>query len=273
MRSNLYNQSATNIISDALDDANEDEEIIIANPSKKLIKATVDAAYSFDETIPKIKLLASPDQLKDTFDDFLIASPCADLINNGILKLKTITQDVNSTLIISENTTASLVTIGDSTTALTSEEDEFVGNAREEYNSQWEAKAKYTLRTPPITKINETLAEDIGKDTLEDFQAILNTVNSVTGDDSSLSIVTICLIAAARNNVLLYDISKWGEDIGIASKATFSRTKTELENCGIIETEKVPIDIGRPRLKLKLTGKLEEADINEIEKIALSILD
>ena len=62
----------------------------------------------------------------------------------------------------------------------------------------------------------------------------------------------IALLVAARNEVLLYDISKWGEDVGIASKATFSRTKSRLEDAGVITTEKVPIDVGRPRLRLQL---------------------
>ena len=66
---------------------------------------------------------------------------------------------------------------------------------------------------------------------------------------------------AARNEVLLYDISRWGEDVGIASKATFSRTKTRLEDHDLIDTEKVPIDVGRPRLRLQLgQQRLRDAD-------------
>jgi predicted transcriptional regulator len=86
--------------------------------------------------------------------------------------------------------------------------------------------------------------------------------------------VTISLLVAARNEVLLYDISKWGEDIGIASKATFSRTKTRLEDLGLIDTEKVPIDVGRPRLRLKLgDDRLREADADQLADVAQSLLD
>jgi len=73
--------------------------------------------------------------------------------------------------------------------------------------------------------------------------------------------------------VLLYDISKWGEDVGIASKATFSRTKTRLEELGLIDTEKVPIDVGRPRLRLKLGDeRLHDADAEEIASVAQSMI-
>ncbi|MFB6184704.1 MAG: DUF5821 family protein, partial [Haloarculaceae archaeon] len=69
------------------------------------------------------------------------------------------------------------------------------------------------------------------------------------------------------------DISKWGEDIGLASKATFSRTKTKLEDMGLIDTEKVPIDVGRPRLRLMLgDDRLSEADTDELASVAQSLL-
>ncbi|PWG73380.1 hypothetical protein DF186_23370, partial [Enterococcus hirae] len=77
------------------------------------------------------------------------------------------------------------------------------------------------------------------------------------------------LLVAAKNDVLLYDISKWGEDVGIASKATFSRTKTKLEDMGLIDTEKVPIDVGRPRLRLKLgDDRLRDANTDQLAGVA-----
>jgi len=90
------------------------------------------------------------------------------------------------------------------------------------------------------------MAAEIGEATREDFDAVLAAMDSARGADGEVDEVTVALLVAAKNDVLLYDISKWGEDVGIASKATFSRTKTRLEDLGIIDTEKVPIDVGRP---------------------------
>jgi len=72
-----------------------------------------------------------------------------------------------------------------------------------------------------------------------------------TGDDT-LDEVDLTLLAAAKHGVQLYEISRWGEDTGLASKATFSRAKNRLEDGGMIATEKVPIDVGRLRLRLML---------------------
>ena len=85
--------------------------------------------------------------------------------------------------------------------------------------------------------------------------------------------MTISLLVAAKNEALLYDISKWGEDVGIASKATFSRTKTKLEDMGLLDTEKVPIDVGRPRLRLMLgDNRLRDADTDQLASVAQTIL-
>ncbi|RJX46853.1 hypothetical protein DP106_15410, partial [Halonotius pteroides] len=92
-------------------------------------------------------------------------------------------------------------------------------------------------------------------------------------DGTGLDEVTVSLLVAARNGDLLYDISRWGEDVGIASKATFSRTKTRMEESGVIETEKVPIDVGRPRLRLRLGDeRLDVDDESEFARVARSLL-
>lgn len=77
---------------------------------------------------------------------------------------------------------------------------------------------------------------------------MLGALDTARGEDGFDEVV-VSLLAAAKHGQLLYDISKLGEDVDVASKATFSRTKTTLEERGLIATEKVPIDVGRPRLR------------------------
>jgi hypothetical protein len=115
----------------------------------------------------------------------------------------------------------------------------------------------------------ETLATDIGPETAADFEAVLDSLDAARGNGNGLDEVTVSLLVAARNDELLYDISKWGEDIGLASKATFSRTKSRLEDSDLLDTEKVPIDVGRPRLRLMLGDESPEgADIDELASTA-----
>ncbi len=120
-----------------------------------------------------------------------------------------------------------------------------------------------------MTEVRNSLREEIGEDTQRDFCDMLEILESAKGDGTGVDEITVALVAAARNEILLYDISKWGEDSGVASKATFSRKKTELEDSGLIDTENVPIDIGRPRLRLKFEDEsLHNAPLEEVVEAA-----
>jgi len=102
---------------------------------------------------------------------------------------------------------------------------------------------------------------------------VLSSLQTARGDGEGLDEVTISLLVAARNGELLYDISKWGEDIGLAARRPSPRTKTTLEDMGLIDTEKVPIDVGRPRLRLMLGDeRLEDASTDELASVAQSLL-
>jgi len=83
-----------------------------------------------------------------------------------------------------------------------------------------------------------------------DFDRALSAVEEYDG--APVDEVAAALLVAAKHDQLLYDISQWGEEVGLASKATFSRTKNRLEETDILDTNKVPIDVGRPRLRLTL---------------------
>jgi hypothetical protein len=110
----------------------------------------------------------------------------------------------------------------------------------------------------------------LGEQTRADFDAVLASLDSV-GDD--LDEVAIALLVTAKNEQLLYDVSRWGEDVGMASKATFSRTKTNLEDAGLLDTEKVPIDVSRPRQRLLLgDDALQSADTDELAFVARDLL-
>ncbi|TQQ83023.1 hypothetical protein EGH24_06215 [Halonotius terrestris] len=251
MASNLLEEDVTSVLRTTVERSTE--ELWLVDPTRRTIEAAVDVATAFDGSLPTIRLLAEEAALKATFEDFLVASRTADLIEGGTLSIRTLTDGAANSLVVADDAVFALVTAGDRVAALTSDDSAFVDDTKSAYGDRWEAAETFQLRTPPISRVRETLAGDIGEAAREDFDAVLNSLEA-NGDDE-LDEVTISLLIAARNQVLLYDISKWGEDVGIASKATFSRTKTKLEDTGLITTEKVPIDVGRPRLRLQLADE------------------
>ena len=272
MTSNLLDKQLGDLLTQVLADA--DDEVIVVNPSADAIEDLIRVTTDFDGDTPEIRMLADERTLKGVMDDFIVASHTADLIDAGTLTLRTTGDARQNSVLVTGETVVALVDAGSHVGGLTAADEAFVDAAYDTYATQWEEADEFHLRTPPITKVHETLAEEISPEAQEDFSGILNTLETARGDGDGLDEVTISLLVAAKNEALLYDISKWGEDVGIASKATFSRTKTKLEDMGLIDTEKVPIDVGRPRLRLKLGDeRLSGAEDDQVASVAQSILN
>ncbi|WP_255568333.1 transcriptional regulator TbsP [Salinarchaeum sp. IM2453] len=265
MSSNLVDERLETIYKRAMD---ETEELITVTPTQKSIETLINVTISYNRELPDIKLLAERQPLKRTMDDFITASHAADLVDQGTLSIRGKDQSVGNNLIITEKRVITVVDTQDYYAGLIGESDELVEAAVETYRSRWKTAGKHQLRTPPISEVKETLAEEINKQVKQDFVQMLDRAEE---NGREVDEVTLALLAAARNEELLYNISRWGENVGIASKATFSRTKTKLEDRGLIETEKVPIDVGRPRLRLKLNRNLSENEEGKDQQLVNTI--
>lgn len=222
---------------------------------------------------PSVRLLVHDDVLKWLRDDFLLASTAAELLEADTLELRAATERLESTLLVTEESVVSLLRPDDEHSAgLATDDEEFVTAARERWNDLWESSEDFDLRTPAHSWVLESLAEEFSSEMESDFQRVLESVESTDGE-GELDEVAVSLLVAAKHEQLLYDISRWGEDTGVASKATFSRTKTHFEEKGLLDTEKVPIDVGRPRLRLRLGDeRLRKADVEELASVAQELL-
>ena len=267
MRKNVIDGTLADVLDESLSAASD--ELYLVNPTSATIEELVDV---LDDDAPTVRLLAPADTLKTVMADFLVASSAADHVDAGTLELRT-AEGTTNTLVVTESGVAALVDTGERAAALTADDDDFVDSAYGRFADTWEAAEEYALRTPPLSTVGHSLDEELGEPTAEDFDAVLGSLDTARGNGDGLDEVTISILVVAKNEDLLYDISKWGEDVGIASKATFSRTKSRLEEMGLIDTEKVPIDVGRPRLRLKLGDeRLEGADNGELANVAQSML-
>ncbi|WP_254837812.1 transcriptional regulator TbsP [Natronomonas marina] len=267
MESNVIESTLTDVLEESLSAA--DDELFLINPTPETIEELVEV---LDAESPTVRLLAAEATLKDVTDDFLIASSAADHVEAGNLELRTAETNAN-TLVVTDTAVVAIVDAGGHAAGLTADDDAFVDSAYEQYSAAWETAEEFNLRTPALSRVRHSLKEDLGEPTADDFDAVLASLETARGDGDGLDEVTISILVAAKNEDLLYDISKWGEDVGIASKATFSRTKSRLEEMGLIDTEKVPIDVGRPRLRLKLgDDRLKDADGGQLANVAQSML-
>ncbi len=247
----------------------------LLTPAHRYVDAFINFTAECDQPVPETRLLARRSVLQSLMDDFILASNAADLIAEDTLAIRGYDRPIETSLLVSDRRVISLVSTTDKHAGLTSDDPELVAEAVQTCQSRWELAEPVSTPAPPLSTVEETLAERINPDTKQDFKRILDVLDTARGNGDGLDEVTVSLLAAANNEVLLYDISRWGEDIGIASKATFSRTKSQLEDVGIIQTEKVPIDVGRPRLRLKLAveSPSSPAALAETTRTALQTAD
>ena len=268
MEPNLLRRTVADVLEEALSSASGD--LYVVDPARDTLEELV-SVMSGAET-PSVKLLTTDRVLKDVMDDFIVASRAADLVDEGRIELRSYEGGEN-TLVVTDEAVLAVVRAGDHVAGLGTSDADFVASAKDRYDEVWDGAEPFVLRTPAISRVRESLQTDLGETTASDFEAVLGSLETARGDGDGLDEVTISLLVAAKNNELLYDISKWGEDVGIASKATFSRTKTRLEELGLLDTEKVPIDVGRPRLRLMLgDDRLRNADAAELSSVAQSVL-
>ncbi|WP_435099276.1 transcriptional regulator TbsP domain-containing protein [Halorubrum sp. N11] len=238
----------------------QDEPALYINPRSEQIAAFAEEAVTVGDQ-SKVRLLADTGEIKDAFYSFLTASKIAELIRRDQLSLRTLREPVQNTIFTTESETVVPVMGKHS---ISGSDPELVSSVYSEFDSRFEAAEQYHLRTPALSVVKETLREEIGDSVADELTEVLAHADEIANSNEYLSIVEIILILAARNEILLYDVSKWGEDTDIASKATFSRAKTALEDAGLIETEKVPVNIGRPRLRLIETDELATADLKTL---------
>ena len=270
MSENEIADSTGELLTRALSAASE--PVYVVGPSADIVDDLVSVMSEASDLAP-VRLLAAERPLKDAMSDFIVASRAADLVENDQLALRTVDTPSENPLLVTATDVAAVVTVAGRVAGLSTDDDSFVSDARDQYGAVWEGAKAFDLRTPGLSAVQSTLTDDLGDATATDFGAILDSLQTARGNGDGLDEVTITLLAAAKNGELLYDISKWGEDIGLASKATFSRTKTDLEEMGLIDTEKVPIDVGRPRLRLMLgDDRLTDADADELASVAQSLL-
>ncbi|EMA45436.1 transcriptional regulator TbsP [Halococcus saccharolyticus] len=265
----LIEQNVSAVCRAVLDDATE--TVLAMGFSADGVEELLDVLGDHDDP-PAVRLLVTEPVLKTVTSDFTVAGTAADLVTADVLSLRTTEGRLDGPLLCTDEAIVSVVAADGRAAGLVTRDEEFVATARSQYTERWEAADAFRLRTPPLDRVRETLDDEFGPDLRADFERMRTALGEERGT-SDVDEVVISLLAAAKNEQLLYDISTWGENTGLASRATFSRKKATLEEHGLIDTEKVPIDVGRPRLRLLLGDeRLHEADTDELVGVAQSML-
>lgn len=244
-----------------------DESCLLIDPSAAVLGAVADLATDESTALPETDVLAESDALKTARDRFQVATGLAEGVADERLRLRVLDEPVNTTLLATPAAVYAIVDGGETVGALASEAEPFVGDVHENYRAQFADADGFDLRRPALSETLATLADELGEAVADEFKQALAGADRVVGLDA---VVGLLVVVTARHDGLLYDLSQWSENVGLASKATVSRRKTRLEDTGLIETEKQPVDVGRPRLRLVVDPGSELAEATPEELWALT---
>lgn len=210
-----------------------------------------------------VRALVDAETAKAVRDAFPLASRVADLIDAGALDVRVAEPRTPfSTLLLGDGEFRGVVSMfGVALTELRADADEaLVDDARERYRDEWTDADPFSSRAPPYSRMLETLGERLGEATRADLERVLEGTTGVRSVRVDVRPVRLSLLVGAKNEVQFYELGLWGESEGVASRAKFSREKQTLEERGLLETEKVPTDVGRPRQRLVLPERLRGND-------------
>lgn len=231
-----------------------DKDSLVINPSQKMITYIV-RELTRNEDVAEVQIVAQESVLNSIRKEFLTATKASELVTNNTLSVRKTKDSISGTLLITDNEMRCASELGEHLIITDGQ------NCRDDLNtaveSFWEESESFTFRTPPLQYIYDSMRDEINDEVADDYHMVIDGINEF---EKGMDEIAAAILVAANHNILLYDISKWGEDCGLASKATFSRTKSRLEDNGYIQTDKVPIDVGRPRLRLKLAPNVLEED-------------
>lgn len=222
-----------------------------------------------------VRVLLDEATAKVTRDSFLLSAWAADLVDDGALEVRVADPDPTfSTLLVGEEAVLGLTSIdGDAVTALRADDGaSTVETVREVFEDRWADAEPFSVRTPAYSRMLSSLDDRLGESMRADVERGFEEATGVRGEDGTVEPVRLSLLMGAKNEVQFYELGLWGESEGVASRAKFSREKQALEEQGLLDTEKVPTDVGRPRQRLVLTERLEGMDALELLSTARSVL-
>ncbi|MFC7203335.1 DUF5821 family protein [Haloferax namakaokahaiae] len=229
--------------------------MVIATAEIELIESVAETLHTLDEHPRRLRLITNRETIKDADNDFVISSRLNQYIEDGTLDLRVNRErHPSSVFVTADDLTYVHPTTGEEAVALSSDDEDVVIAVREKYISQWKDGRRFQLSKPSYARMLESLGDDLGESMEQSVQSVFESAGLTHRGDNQMDEVDIYLLVGAQNNQQFYDICNWGEDMGIASRAKFSKHKRALEEAGLIDTEKVATDIGRPRQRLILAN-------------------
>jgi len=232
----------------------DDDVVYVSYFNKQQIRETINILSKMKTQNVVFNL--NKDDAREAFNHFSVASQISEMVHDDNVKVYISDKKSGSSIIKTDE----IVNIMYGNTVYGTVDD--IDVFRDEVKREIEQLDTHTFKTPPLNIFVDEITKKFNNDVSSTFMDLFEhaSTHSEKVDDGAI----LMLLSGTIHEKLLYDIALLGENTGLASRATFSRYKSKLEENDILTTKKVPRDIGRPRQRLVLTDNMKGLSNEEI---------
>lgn len=182
-------------------------------------------------------------------DDFLIGSRLAELVDADAAAVRAATDHLDDRAVVGEDDAWLLLTVGDDVSAIPASDGDLVEGLRRKYGERWSAAQEIDLRSPPRDRVTAAVAEEITEEAAADLTAAVDGAERLRWGEKP-DPTDLLLLVGARADAQFQAVTAAAERVSLSSRSSCSRAKQDLENAGLLRTERIPQGIGRPRQRL-----------------------
>ena len=210
---------------------------------------------------------------KDSLDAFLDVEYVAwHLEQNDDIALRRLESETHHPVFASRTSLIAVIELEDDVHAIEGEHPELVDAVWGLLKRTWEESPAVEHDGTSVGEIRGFFGDHVSEDHAEAYLSILDAVWPLQLTDDALDAIEVAVLVAAHAEKELREISAWGAEVEIGTRADFSRAKSRLVELGVVETTAVDTKVGRPPLRLHLIDperiSSDRIDVN----IALDIL-
>lgn len=218
--------------------------------------------------VSHLRILTHERTLEEAIDDQLTALGLASAVTADALTIRVLQAESDaprqraqlSPLVLTEQQVAASVRPG----VVTDTDADYVNRVEARYERLWERATlrEHFARMPSIEQVTEAGQDLLSDAFVDDLFDALEHVGTLGATADPIDLADVVFGLAAKHEVTQYMVGEFCEAAGLMSKAKISRTKSFYEDVGLMGTERVPQDVGRPRNRpVFADDTLQSADV------------
>lgn len=230
-------------------------------PALRAVAAGERDTLSRAAELPTLTVLVTADALETVARGFRDASRLAALVEADVIVLSKLTEPQPNAVIAGETAGYVLLETADEVARWQRVGDD--PRLRDRYESVVAEADGHRLRTPSRHRVYGAFRGRCGEAVAADVVRLLDPGPDLAADDP-VGPRTRAYAVGARHGVHDRTLRRACEDAGLGSPSTFTRIKRRLIDARLVETERVPRSVGRPRERVVATARLSRPPLERV---------